>query len=551
MIVNHLRLLILTLVCLVISAEARAQRIQRQAIGVINDVQVDAQVHVAPAPAEPRIETLAREVKYMTQVAELTADEADAFSTAAQRLVMNRALGAVRRVDIVNGRAVAAESPAAAMRRGLTPLLKQISFKGWEKFDADRERLDARQKRAARLSFAAELDEAVWLSADQRRELCDILTARGDEGWQPNVPKAPLFPRSSTQEWLIAAGSLGGFDLPTAEWSGILRPSQLALYAELQRPPVRLVQQAVRRLRVMAPAAPAAPPPPPPGMRPPAERQAAPAAVAAPAPAAPPPPPAGMRPPAERQAAPAAAPAQGVHFIQGGAVFQNAIAIPELTIEAQQQRLNTQLGQLIDRIDGCCQLTERQREKLHLAGKIDIQRQFEQAPPAGEPPNEQAELLAAVKRSAALAQWPPAVFTAADSAYQKALRKQLSGDQQARLSADARARREFQQQALVETIIVGFARSASLTSDQCEEVAAALTESLSDMPDDAARNWPTQGLRHIAELPEEKVRPLFSDFQWPAAQRHLATLAAAAQQVEEQAKQPVPVMMNGVIQIVD
>jgi hypothetical protein len=492
---------------------------------LINDLQVDM---AAPVASESRIESLAREVKFMAKVGELTAEEAEALSTAGQRLTMNRALGALGGVQIANDRPLAAsECTGSMMRRNLTPLLKQVSFRAWEKFDAERERLEARQKRAAMLSMVAEIDEAVWLSGEQRRELCELLTAHSDDWWRSNLAKSVLLPNVQTGQWMIASGNLGGFKVVGSELSQILRPSQLARYDELERPVADGLQQIVRQARVMAPAAvPVAPPPPPPqGMAPPAARAAAPAA--------------GFAQMGFAQAAQAA---------PAGVARQGRVVRLGPTFEEQTKRLNEQLSHLTEHIELTCELSDRQREKLLLAGKLDVQRLLE---PAEQPPDEQQELVAIVKLSALLSQWPPQIFTTEHSAYQKALRKQLSDDQKQRLTDAERARREFQQQVLIAAVVVGFARSAALTSAQCDSLVPALRDALPEMPDGAATNWRAQCLRVIAELPEEKFRPPFLDFQWPAAKRQLAKLAAAAQQLEEQANQPVAGMLDGGVLIVE
>ncbi|HQU47168.1 MAG TPA: hypothetical protein PK867_30465, partial [Pirellulales bacterium] len=140
---------------------------------------------------------------------------------------------------------------------------------------------------------------------------------------------------------------------------------------------------------------------------------------------------------------------------------------------------------------------------------------------------------------------PPAIFDDAGSAFQKEFEHRLSDQQKGRLATAWRERRDFQRQALAEAVVVGFERSAALTSAQCEKLSSALNEALATGDEDTARltpagraaasDWQLKCLHRIAQLPAETLQPLFFDSQWPAAGRQQGRLAEAARRIEAQA----------------
>jgi hypothetical protein len=495
-----------------------AQRVDQRAVGqpLINDLQ--AEFIMLPANGEPQRDVLVREVQFMTKVCELSPDESETLLAAGQQLAANRAHRMVTRVRVVNGRAVVeAESPSAAMRRDLTPLLKAVSHTAWERFDAERERLDLCHKRAAIFASVAELDEAVLLSSEQRRKLCELLTSRGDAWWLPSIAKAALLPGEQTQDALIASGNLGGFGVPSVELEAILRPWQMARYDELQRPATEELAQQVagqaRRARLPAAAVrvPIVPVP------------------LLPAPQAPP----GMAPPAPK-AVPAAGFAPAAGIVQAPQMLQRRIVRRSPTPEEQRRSLDANLGRLVEDLDVSCGLTEIQRQKLLLAGRLDINDHFDRAAPSDKLPDDQRMLIEAVRVSLAVSRMPGALFGAADSAYQKALRNQLFDEQRQKLAAVERARYEFRRQALIEVVVVGFARAAALTSTQCDALSGILHDVLGTSRDEAKTNWRAECLRRIVEIPEANFNALFFDFQWAGAKRQQAQLAQAAAQLEAQ-----------------
>ena len=448
------------------------------------------------------------EVQFMAKVGELTADESERLRQEGERAIARRgnrvgrvAVGGQRVVQrqmvVINGRAQAVDEPLSlVVRRELTPLLKLISRGGWEKFDAERERLETRRKQAAMMTQLAELD----LSSQQWSKFCELLaTPRSDAWWRPTNVNRPLAPDAQWQQASIAGGGLGGFVIPEAELAAIFRPAQLAAFKELQRTVAEdlvVVQQAAGQAV-------------PPGAAP------VPAVVA---PVAPP----------ARAAVAMAAVAQGRQGLKRVVVRRGA------PVEEQQRRLSAHLQRLVDDVDAACELTPAQRDKLLLAGKLDIDRVRESSPPLEMAPEGQEVFVQVVQVPAANSQLPVTIFDGESSAYQKALRQRLPDDQKQKLAEAQRERREFRRQALVEAVVCGLARAAALTSAQCDELSFVLNEAAAS--DDEKANWRADCLRCIAQLPAEKVATVLFDFQLPAASQQLAQLAEVARQLEAQAQ---------------
>jgi hypothetical protein len=190
---------------------------------------------------------IAIQVQFMAKVGQLTAEEIESLqrdgSQAIERYLRPTNKGAagrlvVRRVVVVNGQADVreelSESPQILARRELAPVLKAISFTAWETFDAERERLERRRKRADVLAQIAAFDEALLLTREQRDKLSDLLNARWTDVWRGHITG-----REATDPISLcrtAAGAMGLFTIPDVELQAILRPSQVATFKLVQLP---------------------------------------------------------------------------------------------------------------------------------------------------------------------------------------------------------------------------------------------------------------------------------------------------------------------------
>jgi hypothetical protein len=493
---------------------------QQGAPGLIDDDDL-GQVNigmVAELPASERMkpdllrDVLSREGQFMAQVGELSSEEIESFLREGEKALMlhgGRLLDGemrftgTRGIIAFNGRSMVFEEPSNRnARRILAVVLKRISPEAREKFDAESQRLEAHRRRAAGMLLVAELDEGLLLSNEQREELREILSAGGGVLFSPMNNNSPLFPLRLPQKSLIAAGSLGNFSVPESKLSMVLRPWQMASYEELTQPAMQevvVIEQLVRQPAADAPA-------PRPGVRLTVNVGAK------------------LR-------------------VRREVVDKHGVRYPVSRADLQH-RFETHLSRLVEDVAQSCGLTESQRGKLLLAGKLDILALRERAP-REELPEEGMVFQMVAQAPVVDPRLPPPIFEDAGSAFRKTLEHQLSPEQKEKLASAWRERLEFQRQALAEAVVVGFERSASLTSAQCEKLSSALDEALAAVEEGAAlQTLPNQRaasggqiecLRRIASLPDETLQPLFFDFQWPAATRQQGRLAEAARRMEARA----------------
>jgi hypothetical protein len=384
--------------------------------------------------------------------------------------------GAVQRVVIVDGRRriedILAEPPSRAIRRSLMPILKEISPDAAALFRTERDRLDSFRKRASILAQVAIFDECLLLSSEQRARFDEVLTeATSDAWWRPTDP-GPMLRTSAHQLFrLLAKGGLGGFIVPEVDLAQLLAPLQFAAFKVLRQPVHDgfALDQNVPRPR---------------------------AAVALP------------------QPAPAVADVRRAELPVGR----------DRRPDNQAQRLTRCLEQWVESIDAAGKLSASQREKLLLAGKLDIERLRE--PEAPRSPSADGEVVQIVQSPEG--HLPLAIFGDARSYFQRALRGVLLEEQKQRLVESDRERRDFYRKSLVEAVVIGFESCAALTAEQCERLSLALNGALADADLRETPDWRLDCVRRVIELPEEEVRPILFDFQVNAVRGHKQHLAAAA-----------------------
>jgi hypothetical protein len=411
---------------------------------------------VAEDPVDLLGEVARRQVQFMAKVGELSPNECQALTEEAQR-TLGRWGG---RVDN------AAVGPS--LGRELTPILKDISRTAWEKFDAERQRLDVRRRNAALLAQVVELDEALLLTGEQRTALCErLVRPDSDAWWRPENVNPLLMPAGHRVPAAVSRGNLGCFVIPEAELTRILCPAQFAAFKEFQSPlrePVTVVELA--------------------------------------------------------DAAATWRPVRRVVVRR----------VPRLYF---QLRLKTYLGRFVENADAVCRLSENQRQRLLLAGTLDIERfcdeqrrsDFAEGHDAGVP---MPELSASIETNCD-------IFNHVDSRYQKTLRGRLNKEQKQELATAEDERFRFRRLAFVEAVVVGLERFAALTSDQCDALAAMFLQVISEADEGATGNWRCRALRGIGQIPEENTKPVFFDFQWTAAQKQFMQLIESAEEVEAQA----------------
>lgn len=407
----------------------------------------------APAADEPLDEMLAREVLFMAKAGELTPEQVDALELEARKTL--------RRWNPPVGSRATAE----ALRRELSPLLKDISRSAWEKFDRERQALDVRRKHAAILAQVAELDEALFLLDEQRTTLVErLMQPTGMLGtWQPHNQSPPLT-GSQRLPAVISAGDLGALNVTDIQLAPGLWPAQFVAYKQLRSGAARLALFAEN--------------------------------------------------------------GQNVNFLAVG---------HHVTEDEEVRRLKIRLDRFIDTSDTVCRLNESEREKLRMAGKLDIE-SFHDRYLAIASSND-TKPIEKLARYVAIAEAAKHWFFDPMSNFQKALTARLTAEQKSKLVGAVQARDAFRRQTLVEAVVVGFERSAALNSAQCAALTRALHDALA--AHESPADWRVDCLRTIVALADVTLRRILADEQWPAAKRHLATLASVADQLEAQAAQKV------------
>ena len=201
-------------------------------------------------------------------------------------------------------------------------------------------------------------------------------------------------------------------------------------------------------------------------------------------------------------------------------------ASPAAGAESQTLQLTRYLERWVENIDATCKLSGSQREKLMLAGKLDIERLRELVAPPGNPSVDREIVVETVRIGSEHLR--PAIFREDRSYFQKALQGVLLDEQKRRLVESERQRSDFRRKSLVDAVVVGFECCAALTAEQYEGLSRTLNAVLADVDHRETPNWELDCVRRVIELPEEELRPILFDFQVDAVRRHKQHLAAAA-----------------------
>ncbi|HET6884307.1 MAG TPA: PDZ domain-containing protein [Pirellulales bacterium] len=451
-------------------------------------------------PVQSDIEALRvvieREAHYMARVGGLTADETKQLAQAGEQAIGRRRVvfavegNRINRQLLImrNGRrelrAVQSESPEQMVRRELTPALKELSYQAWDKYESERQRHEERRRQADLLVQVTALDDAVLLTDEQRDQWLQWLSAHWNGIWRgyPNGRTRPQL----LQLCVNPSSAMGSFSVPLADLQTMLRTTQRETFDALQSPAT--LESAVRQ---------------------PLPQAGAPMIGGARGLAAPNPP-------------VGAAPQQEV-------VRERA---PLLPLEEQRRRLESLLQRLVEDADVCAGLDEGQKQKLLLAGKLDLDRYLRQQAALEGTPSEREQVRAIANVPAAQVCLPP-VLHGPESHFQKALRSRLSPSQCDKLSQAQLARALFRERAMLQSLAVALAERAALTDEQAQRVydwlrarvcAAAQITSGSE--------WGSTALRLVSRLPPEELQPLVDDWQWPAAREYLSELAEIARDLQ-------------------
>lgn len=364
------------------------------------------------------------------------------------------------------------ESPTWALRRALVRHLNDISPAAGVKYKQERERLDVFRKRAAALAQVAVFDECLLLSGEQRSRLLDLLLLPTSDAWWRPAGVAPTLDTAFLR-WLAAlsGGELGTFFVPDVDLNGLLRGSQKAGFKQVREP--------LREELVLE---------------------------------------------------------QKLRGQQAGGMVANGVAQVDVIIvqqgpraDDQRQRLTFCLTQRIDEIDATCTLTAAQRDKLRLAGQLDIER----VRPAELPAKDAGEgdAVRIVRVTVGAVPLPLSTFNDDASYFQKAVQGRLVDEQKQKLATAERQRRAFQRRALIAAVVLRLQRAAALTAEQCGKLTNLVAERL-DQTDAPSSDWRRRCLSQIAGIPEETLRACCFDFQFAPLVREQSQLGELADRLE-------------------
>lgn len=411
-------------------------------------------------------------------------------------------------------------APGDVLRRLLSQAFKGVYPQVCERLAHESERLEARRRRAEALAYVAAVDGRVFLSPKQRRDFCELLFANSaNASWRPRQG-VPVVNSSVHRLFVSATGNrIRGFIVPEAELATILPAPQRAEVEDAQRPEqneVAVVRNVIRN---------------------PANAAVGPAAALAGQQA-------DQQKIAQRQIQ--------VQLLAMQQIRQAKLAGPQVVRHGPSPedvclRLTAHAQRLVETVNAVCGLSQHQRDKLLLSATLDIERwreQFLREPE--QAPDEQQVVIRVARASDDDLRLPLMIFDDAASSFRKAVERQLSDDQRRLLNAAEDDRRAFQRRALVEAVTIGFERATALTAEGCDHLSDSLYDLLTsaDRPVtlDLLRDW----LRQIASLPEERMRPLFSDVQWPFAREHWQSLPELSEPIDDEVVKAVgPVKRNG------
>lgn len=184
-----------------------------------------------------------------------------------------------------------------------------------------------------------------------------------------------------------------------------------------------------------------------------------------------------------------------------------------------RKRFDAMLGVKVEEIDRVCRLSDGQKRTLRLLGAGDVKRVFEQYARAKREFNrlgndteklqEVMPLLGPAQEAARSGPFGP------DSLLRKSLRRVLTAEQFAKYDAADRERLAFRHKAQLESAILTLEQTAPLRAAQRQALLALLLAEVKParLPANYGSWWI---VARVAQLPEAKLKPIFSDAQWKA-----------------------------------
>jgi hypothetical protein len=190
---------------------------------------------------------------------------------------------------------------------------------------------------------------------------------------------------------------------------------------------------------------------------------------------------------------------------------------------------------LLESLGETCSLSPKTLEKLQWAGKLDLHRDVEKAERLWQElrvqlqPADQERTLRELMQTL----MPDALQPEAGSLLHKAISSRLTEEQLQCWHEEQRRRRRFQRQADVQRQVLLCAQRATLTSAQRDAFAEFLNGRLDSPPQQARLEFGRdEGETALAEAPDEALKPLFGEAQWPVIRERLLELREAHPRAE-------------------
>ncbi len=202
--------------------------------------------------------------------------------------------------------------------------------------------------------------------------------------------------------------------------------------------------------------------------------------------------------------------------------FENWVFNNEGNAATARKRFDELLKLRIEEIDLNCQLTDEQKQKLHLMGCGDIKQifdSFEKAKRQFKLLDNDVQKLQEILPLRRPVQQAQQRLLQDGSLFAKSLRHTLTREQFARYEVVDRDRREFQHRAQIELAVHTFEESVPLRDAQRRELLALLTKELKPVRISSPYSFYVL-MSQIALLPDHKIKPLLTDTQWKVWEKH-------------------------------
>jgi len=204
------------------------------------------------------------------------------------------------------------------------------------------------------------------------------------------------------------------------------------------------------------------------------------------------------------------------------AQFERAIFMKDYTAQRGRWTINSELDCVINRLDGLCQLTDSQKQKLQLAGRADRKHFFDRVDAArvtsreGNTVESQAEIqMLQVKTVTGI--------LGSDSFFAKSVRMTLTDEQLGKLDECRRSNRA----ASIERTLGDVERIVKLEQSQRDAFIQLLLEEVPYPPDFEnfgllmGNSERMAMMYHLSQIADEKIKSFLDPVQWETLKPHL------------------------------